>query len=103
LIGGLVTQASFCMFTAMKQIIIKYYTNQPMTLGEAVNVMEEYTKLIGKEGSLTKGMIDQMTNNINPFGQSMMQQAIKTSVEAVEHTLDITKVFNKDGILIKIF
>jgi len=44
-----------------------------------------------------------MTNNINPFGQGMMQQAIKTSVEAVEHTLDITKVFNKDGILIKIF
>jgi len=91
------------MFTAMKQIVIKYYTGQPVTLGEAIEVMEAYTKLIGKEGSLTKGMIDQMNNNINPFGQNMMQQAIKASVEAVEHTLDITKVFNKDGILIKIF
>jgi hypothetical protein len=87
----------------MKQTVIKYYTGQPITLGEAIEIMEEYTKLIGKEGSLTKGMIDQMTNNLNPFGGGMMQQAIKASVEAVEHTLDITKLLNKDGVLIKIF
>jgi hypothetical protein len=87
----------------MKQTIIKYYTGQQITLGEAIELMEEYTKLIGKEGSLTKGVIDQMTSNTNPFGGGMMQQAIKASVEAVEHTLDITKVFNKDGVLIKIF
>ena len=93
----------FCIFTAMKQTIIKYYTGQQITLGEAIELMEEYAKLIGKEGSLTKSMIDQMTSNTNPFGHGMMQQAIKASVEAVEHTLDITKVFNKDGILIKIF
>jgi hypothetical protein len=96
-------QASFCIFTAMKQTVIKYYTGQPITLGEAIEIMEEYTKLIGKEGSLTKGMIDQMTNNLNPFGGGMMQQAIKASVESVEHTLDITKLLNKDGVLIKIF
>ena len=87
----------------MKQTVIKYYTGQQITLGEAIELMEEYTKLIGKEGSLTKGMIDQLTNNLNPFGNGMIQQAIKASVEAVEHTLDITKVFNKEGILIKIF
>ncbi len=87
----------------MKQTVIKYYTGQPITLGEAIEIMEEYTKLIGKEGSLTKGMIDQMTNNLNPFGGGMMQQAIKASVESVEHTLDITKLLNKDGVLIKIF
>ena len=91
------------MFTSMKQTVIKYYTAQPITLGEAIEIMEEYTKLIGKEGALTKGVIDQMTSNVNPFGQNMMQQAVKASVEAVEHTLDITKVFNKDGVLIKIF
>jgi hypothetical protein len=33
----------------------------------------------------------------------MIQQAIKVSVEAVEHTLDITKLFNKEGVLIKIY
>lgn len=87
----------------MKQTVIKYYTAQPISLGEAIEIMEEYTKLIGKEGTLTKSMIDQMTSNVNPFGQGMMQQAIKASVEAVEHTLDITKIFNKEGILIKIF
>jgi hypothetical protein len=87
----------------MKQTVIKYYTGQQITLGEAIEIMEEYTKLIGKEGALTKGMIDQLTNNLNPFGQGMMQQAIKASVEAVEHTLDITKLFNKEGVLIKIF
>ena len=91
------------MFTSMKQTVIKYYTGQQITLGEAIELMEEHTKLIGKEGALTKSMIDQMTSNTNPFGNGMMQQAIKASVEAVEHTLDITKVFNKDGILIKIF
>ena len=100
---GLVIQASFCTFISMKQTVIKYYTGQQITLGEAIELMEEYTKLIDKEGSLTKGMIDQLTNNLNPFGGGMMQQAIKASVEAVEHTLDITKVFNKEGILIKIF
>jgi len=99
----LVIQASFCIFTIMKQTVIKYYTGQQITLGEAIELMEEHTKLIGKEGALTKSMIDQMTSNTNPFGGGMMQQAIKASVEAVEHTLDITKVFNKDGILIKIF
>ena len=87
----------------MKQTVIKYYTGQPINLGEAIEIIEEYTKLIGKEGIITKGMIDQMVNNTNPFGQGMMQQAIKVSVEAVEHTLDITKVFNKEGALIKIF
>jgi hypothetical protein len=87
----------------MKQTVIKYYTGQPITLGEAIEVMEEYAKLMGKEGKITKGMIDQMVNNTNPFGGGMMQQAIKASVEAVEHTLDITKLFNKDGVLIKIF
>jgi hypothetical protein len=87
----------------MKQTVIKYYTGQQITLGEAIELMEEHTKLIGKEGALTKSMIDQMTSNTNPFGNGMMQQAIKASVEAVEHTLDITKVFNKDGVLIKIF
>jgi len=100
---GLVSNPLFCIFTVMKQTVIKYYTGQPISLGEAIEIMEEYTKLIGKEGSLTKGMIDQMTSNTNPFGQGMMQQAIKASVEAVEHTLDITKIFNKDGVLIKIF
>jgi len=99
----LVIQASFCIFTIMKQTVIKYYTGQQITLGEAIELMEEHTKLIGKEGALTKSMIDQMTSNTNPFGGGMMQQAIKASVEAVEHTLDITKVFNKDGVLIKIF
>ena len=93
----------FCIFTSMKQTVIKYYTGQQITLGEAIELMEEHTKLIGKEGALTKSMIDQMTSNTNPFGNGMMQQAIKASVEAVEHTLDITKLFNKDGILIKIF
>jgi len=87
----------------MKQTVIKYYTAQPISLGEAIEIMEEYTKLIGREGALTKSMIDQMTSNTNPFGQGMMQQAIKASVEAVEHTLDITKIFNKEGILVKIF
>jgi hypothetical protein len=87
----------------MKQTVIKYYTGQPINLGEAIEIMEEYTKLIGKEGVLTKNIIDQMTSNVNPFGQGMMQQAIKASVEAVEHTLDITKLFNKEGVLIKIY
>lgn len=87
----------------MKQTVIKYYTGQPIILGEAIEIMEEYTKLIGKEGALTKNMIEKMINNVNIFGNGMMQQAIKASVEAVEHTLDITKVFNKDGVLIKIF
>jgi hypothetical protein len=87
----------------MKQTIIKYYTGQPISLGEAIEIMEEYTKLIGMEGALTKNMIDALTNPHNPFGQGMIQQAIKVSVEAVEHTLDITKVFNKEGVLIKIF
>lgn len=87
----------------MKQTVIKYYTGQPIILGEAIEIMEEYTKLIGKEGALTKNMIEKMINNVNIFGNGMMQQAIKVSVEAVEHTLDITKVFNKDGVLIKIF
>jgi hypothetical protein len=87
----------------MKQTIIKYYTGQPISLGEAIEIMEEYTKLIGKEGSLTKNLIDEMINPMNPFGQGMIQQAIKVSVEAVEHTLDITKLFNKEGVLIKIF
>jgi len=87
----------------MKQTVIKYYTGQPIILGEAIEIMEEYTKLIGKEGALTKSMIEKMINNVNIFGNGMMQQAIKVSVEAVEHTLDITKVFNKEGILIKIF
>jgi hypothetical protein len=87
----------------MKQTVIKYYTGQPINLGEAIEIIEEYTKLIGKEGIITKGMIDQMVNNTNPFGQGMMQQAIKASVEAVEHTLDITKLFDKDGVLMKIF
>ena len=91
------------MFTSMKQTVIKYYTGQPIILGEAIEIMEEYTKLIGKEGALTKNMIEKMINNVNIFGNGMMQQAIKVSVEAVEHTLDITKVFNKDGVLIKIF
>ena len=91
------------MFTSMKQTVIKYYTGQPIILGEAIEIMEEYTKLIGKEGALTKSMIEKMINNVNIFGNGMMQQAIKVSVEAVEHTLDITKVFNKDGVLIKIF
>jgi hypothetical protein len=100
---GLVSNPLFCIFTIMKQTVIKYYTGQQINLGEAIEIMEEYTKLIGKEGVLTKGMIDQMISNTNPFGQGMMQQAIKASVEAVEHTLDITKVFNKEGILIKIF
>jgi hypothetical protein len=87
----------------MKQTIIKYYTGQPISLGEAIEIMEEYTKLIGKEGSLTKNLIDEMINPMNPFSQGMLQQAIKVSVEAVEHTLDITKLFNKEGVLIKIF
>ena len=86
----------------MKQTVIKYYTGQPISLGEAIEIMEEYTKLIGMEGALTKNMIDTLTNPHNPFGQGMIQQAIKASVEAVEHTLDITKVFNKEGALIKI-
>jgi len=93
----------FRMFRSMKQTVIKYYTAQPITLGEAIEIMEEYAKLMGKDGKITKGMIDQLTNNLNPFGGGMMQQAIKASVETVEHTLDITKVFNKDGVLIKIF
>jgi hypothetical protein len=42
----------------MKQTVIKYYTGQPISLGEAIEIMEEYTKLIGKEGALTKTMID---------------------------------------------
>jgi hypothetical protein len=87
----------------MKQTVIKYYTGQPINLGEAIEIIEEYAKLMGKEGKITKGMIDQMVNNTNPFGGGMMQQAIKASVEAVEHTLDITKLFDKDGVLIKIF
>ena len=90
------------MFISMKQTVIKYYTGQPISLGEAIEIMEEYTKLIGKEGALTKNMINVLTNPNNPFGQGMIQQAIKVSVEAVEHTLDITKLFNKEGVLIKI-
>jgi hypothetical protein len=50
-----------------------------------------------------KNLIDEMINPMNPFSQGMLQQAIKVSVEAVEHTLDITKLFNKEGALIKIF
>ena len=46
-------------------------------------------------------MIDQLTNNLNPFGGGMMQQAIKASVEAVEHTLDITKLFNKENLKVQ--
>ena len=78
----------------MKEIIIKYYQTKSMDMNEAIQLMEEYMKAIGKyKPEIIQNILDPM----NPFGQQMLQTAVQVSIEYIESNLvTITKVWSKD-------
>ena len=84
----------------MKNIIIKYFSGQPLNIDECVKLMEAYMVKIGKTNST---IIQKLIDPMNPFGQGMLQQAVEISARTLSEDYNITRVISKEGHLLMIY
>jgi len=84
----------------MKNIIIKYFSGQPLNIDECVKLMEAYMVKVGKTNST---IIQKLIDPMNPFGQGMLQQAVEISARTLSEDYNITRVISKEGHLLMIY
>jgi hypothetical protein len=84
----------------MRNIIIKYLSGQPIDVNEAVSILNDY---MDKTNNKRPELISMMLNNMNPFGQGMLEHAIQVSVRYLSTVYNINTLTNKDGQKIMVF
>ena len=84
----------------MKELIIRYFRGQALTIDECVKLMEAYMVKIGKSNP---GLISKMIDPMNPFGPSMLQQAVDVSAKSLSEEYTITRLHSKEGNLLMIY
>jgi len=84
----------------MKDLIIKYFSGQPINIDECVKLMEAYMVKVGKTNST---IIQKLIDPMNPFGQGMLQQAVEVSARTLSEDYSITRVISKEGHLLMIY
>jgi hypothetical protein len=84
----------------MKELVIRYFRGQALNIDECVKLMEEYMKKTNKDNpTLIQKLIDPM----NPFGPSMLQQAVDVSARSLAEDFDITRLYSKEGNLLMVY
>jgi hypothetical protein len=84
----------------MRDIIIQYYKTQQISIQDAIKLLEEYMRLIGKTNP---ALIQHMLDPMNVFGQPMLQQAVQVSVQYLEGEYNIVKLFSKENVLLNVY
>jgi hypothetical protein len=84
----------------MREIILKYYQGQPITIDECIMIMEKYMKKINKYNPT---LIESLLNPMNPFGQAMIEHAVGVSARSLSDEYNIVRLFNKEGQLVKVY
>lgn len=84
----------------MKELVIRYFRGQALNIDECVKLMEEYMKKTNKDNpTLIQKLIDPM----NPFGPSMLQQAVDVSARSLAEDFAITRLYSKEGNLLMVY
>ena len=84
----------------MKNIIIKYFSGQPLNIDECVKLMEAYMIKIGKNNPT---IIQKLIDPMNPFAHGLLQQAVEVSARTLSEDYSITRVISKEGHLLMIY
>ena len=84
----------------MRNIIIKYLNGQAIDVNEAVSILNDY---MDKTNNKRHELISMMLNNMNPFGQGMLEYALQISVKYLSTVYNINTLTNKDNQKIMVF
>jgi hypothetical protein len=82
----------------MRNIIIKYLSGQPIDVNEASLLIDEYMK---QNNKVNPNFIHNMVTH--PASQMLLDRAVSKSVEFLVGNYDITKLFSKEGNLLKVY
>jgi hypothetical protein len=84
----------------MKELVIKYFRGQALTIDECVKLMETYMAKIGKSNP---DLISKLIDPMNPFAQGMLQQAVDVSARLLAEEYTITRLYSKEGNLLMVY
>ena len=84
----------------MKDLIIKYFSGQPLNIDECVKLMEAYMTKVGKNNPT---IIQKLIEPMNPFAHGLLQQAVEISARTLSEDYNITRVISKEGHLLMIY
>ena len=84
----------------MRDIIIKYFSGQPLNIDECVKLMEAYMTKVGKNNPT---IIQKLIEPMNPFAHGLLQQAVEISARTLSEDYSITRVISKEGHLLMIY
>ena len=84
----------------MKDLIIKYFSGQPLNIDECVKLMEAYMTKVGKNNPT---IIQKLIEPMNPFAHGLLQQAVEIYARTLSEDYNITRVISKEGHLLMIY
>jgi hypothetical protein len=84
----------------MKDIIIKYRGGQSVSLEEARSCIDEYMEQIQSSNPY---LLNELFNGMNPFYHELIMVALDKSIIYFEKKLEIHKLMDEKGKLIKVF
>lgn len=84
----------------MRNLIIRYYTNQPVSNQEVYEVIEKYMVAIGKQNT---AMLHELFTGISLMYGEMIKHAFRVSIEYHEKQLGIVRLYDKQNKLIDIW
>lgn len=79
-------------------ILKKYYCNQPITIEEAVMLIEEYMR---QHDIVKPNFISNLINH--PANQMLLQKAIAYSAEYLTQIYSILRLYSKEGNLLMVY
>ncbi len=84
----------------MKDIIIRYYTGQPIQVDEIVKILEEYMR---RTNNTNPELIKAILSPNNPFRNGLINKAVQVSVDYLCGVYDVVKLLDRDGNLLMVY
>ena len=76
----------------MKNLLVKYYNGNELTLDEVVRLLNEYMRVMGKtDNTIIQNMLK------SPMAQQLFQKALHIAAERLKEDYTITTVYSKEG------
>jgi hypothetical protein len=82
----------------MKSLLLKYFSGQPLTIDEVIQIIDVYMKKNNKE---YPNFIHNMLSS--PASQMLIQKALELSIEDIKDDYTITRLYSKEGQLLMVY
>ena len=84
----------------MKNILVRYYSGQPIQMEEIAKILEEYMDRADRKNPV---LLQAILSPNNPFRNDMINKAVQVSADYLSSFYTITRVFSKEGNLLMVY